>query len=170
MDKKEIRAEVLKNLKNIPLREERCAAMAGRILSEFESQCVFVYVGVGDELETSAIIKGYLEKGTRVCIPKICGDEMVAVELTSVSQLRVGEFSIPTADGEEVSPETIDLCLIPGVAFDALGGRLGRGKGFYDKFLKNTEAEKVGLCFREQVVDRVPMNEFDVKMDRVLSC
>jgi 5-formyltetrahydrofolate cyclo-ligase len=64
----------------------------------------------------------------------------------------------------------MDLIVVPGVAFDRRGGRLGRGAGYYDRLLKKAgRAVKIGLCFREQIVKKVPMHAHDVKMDRVLS-
>jgi 5-formyltetrahydrofolate cyclo-ligase len=64
---------------------------------------------------------------------------------------------------------SIDLAIIPGLAFDKENNRLGRGKGYYDKFLKTTSAFKLGICFSEQLLDSIPHDELDVKMDKVIT-
>lgn len=64
--------------------------------------------------------------------------------------------------------DKIDVILVPGVAFDAYGNRLGRGKGYYDKILKQTNAYKIGVCFDFQFIENVPTEVHDVKMDKVV--
>ncbi|MCG8410617.1 MAG: 5-formyltetrahydrofolate cyclo-ligase, partial [Bacteroidales bacterium] len=89
----------------------------------------------------------------------------------SLNDLQKGEqFGINEPVGENYdSPEKIDLIIIPGVAFDSENNRLGRGKAYYDKLLKQTKAFKLGICFDFQMVDKVPTDKYDIKMDRVVS-
>ncbi len=75
-------------------------------------------------------------------------------------------FFVPNEGSEEVVP---DILLIPGLAFSRDGARLGRGKGYYDRYLENKNIIKIGICFHEQLVDEVPMEEQDVKMDFVIT-
>ena len=86
-------------------------------------------------------------------------------------RLQPGEgYAIPEPVGELFTDwGKIDLILVPGVAFDKSGNRLGRGKGYYDKVLKQTGAYKLGVCFDFQLVERVPVEPHDVKMDRVVA-
>ncbi len=72
----------------------------------------------------------------------------------------------PKADAREVVP---DLLLVPGLGFSRTGERLGRGKGFYDKYLKNFNGLKIGICTREQILDQVPTENHDVKMDGLIT-
>ena len=67
------------------------------------------------------------------------------------------------------NPEKIDLIVVPGVAFDKKNNRLGRGKAYYDKLLKTANTFKVGICFDFQLIDSVPVDKYDIKMDLVIS-
>lgn len=78
-------------------------------------------------------------------------------------------FCVAEPDGEAFPAGRVELILVPGVAFDRRGGRLGRGKGYYDRLLAGMGAIKVGLCFDFQRVDAVPLDAHDVPMDRVIS-
>ena len=86
------------------------------------------------------------------------------------SRLELGAFHIeePTGDNT-VSPEEIELVVVPAVAYDRQGNRLGRGKGFYDRLLATTRATKIGVAYEFQIVDEIPCEPHDVKMDMVIS-
>jgi 5-formyltetrahydrofolate cyclo-ligase len=73
--------------------------------------------------------------------------------------------------GKEISPEQIDCIMVPGVAFDRNGGRLGNGAGYYDRLLKNVRADVrlIGACFESQLVERVVMDAHDVSIDYVIT-
>ena len=76
---------------------------------------------------------------------------------------------LPSVKGDVLDYDAIDLIVVPGVAFDRHGNRLGRGRGYYDKILKETRvARKVGICFGFQFVEEVPVDELDVRMDLVI--
>lgn len=105
--------------------------------------------------------------GLRWVAPRLDGEEMIFHECS------VNEFAAPVAkvfrepalDGRAVSPSEIVGALVPGLAFDRNGGRLGRGRGYYDRFLQNWNGIKVGVCWSHSLVSEVPMEEHDVKMD-----
>jgi 5-formyltetrahydrofolate cyclo-ligase len=109
----------------------------------------------------------------RLALPVVTGDgEMVFREYTREDDLATGAFGIAEpASGREIPPEEIDLAIVPGLAFDASGHRLGHGKGFYDRFLSRPDAahiHKVGLCPPGALVSEVPSEPHDVKMDEVI--
>ena len=85
-------------------------------------------------------------------------------------RVQTGSFGIQEPTGELFTDyDTIDVAIIPGMAFDAEGHRLGRGKGYYDRFLSRVpHLYKIGLCFSWQLVDHVPYDEHDIKMDEVI--
>jgi hypothetical protein len=93
-------------------------------------------------------------------------------EYTGKESLQKGAYNIPEPhNGRVISPSEIDLMLVPGVAFDTSGGRLGRGKGFYDRYLSRLDAAhiyKVGICLPHQLVAQVPTEPHDVRMDTVI--
>ena len=75
----------------------------------------------------------------------------------------------PSPKCNEVNINQLDLVIVPGVAFDRFGGRLGRGSGYYDRFLKNLKAIFYGVCFKQQVVDKTPQDSHDAKMDIIMT-
>ena len=96
-------------------------------------------------------------------VPRRVGD--IHVEIIS------GKFGIrdPAPTCVAIPLQDLELVLVPGVAFDARGHRLGRGKGFYDRLLQNFTGKKIGVAFDEQIVDAVPAGKDDVKMDIILT-
>ena len=86
------------------------------------------------------------------------------------SRLELGAFHIEEPTGNEtVDPDTLELIVVPAVAYDRKGNRLGRGKGFYDRLLGSTKATKVGVAYEFQIVDEVPVEQHDIPMDIVIS-
>lgn len=135
---------------------------------------LFLYVSVGKEVDTYAIIRDAITKGKQVYIP-IChgGGIMSAARLFSENDLVEGRYGIPTVSPSApvISPEELDLILVPGVCFDKTGNRLGRGGGYYDRYLANDklEAALVGVCRSEQLVDILEVDVHDKKVDILVS-
>lgn len=106
--------------------------------------------------------------------PKVVGDDLVFREVRDFSaDLEMGAYGImePRDGLREVGIGDVDVFLCPGLGFDLQGGRIGRGKGFYDRMLAGarSDALKVGVCFRYQLVDGIVMEEHDVRMDAVIA-
>lgn len=121
---------------------------------------VMVYVSVRAELGTRALLAALPE----VAVPRVVGKELECRTLTNWVD---GVLRIPTTDGPEVVPRTV---LLPGLAFDRSGGRLGYGGGYYDRFLaKHPDARRIALAYDFQVIDEVPMEAHDLRVERVLT-
>lgn len=136
------------------------------------ARCLFVYVSCGNEVGTHGLIRAALADGKRVCVP-LCLEqgEMACCEIASLAGLSPGRRGIlePSGREGEVSPREIDLAVVPGVAFDEAGNRLGQGGGYYDRFLPQIEhACCVGLCYRWQVMKRLPCEKHDRKTDYIV--
>jgi len=131
---------------------------------------VLLYWSMEDEVQTHDFVnRWYKEK--RVLLPCVDGDDLRLRQYTGPECLKAGEqFGIGEPTGPEYTNlDSVELIIVPGVAFDRTGNRMGRGRGFYDRLLKSTpNAYKVGVAFDFQVVDCVPVEEFDVKMDKVI--
>ncbi|OGJ43912.1 5-formyltetrahydrofolate cyclo-ligase [Candidatus Peregrinibacteria bacterium RIFCSPLOWO2_02_FULL_48_14] len=141
-------------------------------LKEWQSaRTVLLYVSNEAEVDTHALLHDALEKNRRVFVPKTVGENLVICPLREWEDLKPGNFGIlePCEIVEEAHPESMDLILVPGLAFDRRGHRLGYGKGFYDKLLKNTRGFKVGLAFSEQVVEELPTEAHDVPLDLIIT-
>lgn len=146
------------------------------ISSEFykSSKCIFVYVSFEGEVDTHRFIKYALNDNKRICVPKVKSKEegIVAVEINSFHELKEGAYNIlePENFNKKIDERDIDLILMPGVAFDKNGGRIGYGGSFYDRFLKNPDikALKIALAYDFQIFDKVPMEEHDIKVDGII--
>jgi 5-formyltetrahydrofolate cyclo-ligase len=140
---------------------------------EFRSaKMVFVYKNYSSEVHTGKIIETALKQKKVVCVPFAEQNEMKCTLISGQTVFERGEYGIPVpVERKFVAPEKIDLVVVPGIAFDEKGNRIGSGKGYYDRFLKKTKPNCyiIGLCFSEQIVKKIPFEEFDVKMSCVIS-
>ena len=132
---------------------------------------VMAYYSLSDEVCTHQLIDELVAAGKTVLLPKVLDDETMELRrYQSVADLREGAFHIMEPVGEPFTDyEQIEVALIPGVAFDAEGHRLGRGKGYYDRFLQSLPTvRKIGVCFDFQKVESVPFEAHDVIVDIVV--
>lgn len=134
-----------------------------------EAKHILIYNNMKDEVETLQFINKWKSEKT-FYLPVVIENDIVFREYSQSSQFEKSTFGIMEPTGDNLSDYgKIDLIIIPGVAFDRNKNRLGRGKGYYDRFLKNTNAPKMGICFDFQLIDKVPTEPNDVKMDFVIS-
>ncbi|HEX9026827.1 MAG TPA: 5-formyltetrahydrofolate cyclo-ligase [Clostridium sp.] len=147
------------------------------INSEFyiNANVIFTFVSFKSEVDTHQIIKYALQSNKTVYVPKIESKErgIEIFKIDNLEELKIGYFGIlePQASCQAVDSNNIDLILLPGIAFDRLGGRVGYGKGFYDAFLRkmNKRVDKIALAYDFQILSKVPMNELDVKIDGIIT-
>ncbi|MCC8174254.1 MAG: 5-formyltetrahydrofolate cyclo-ligase [Odoribacter sp.] len=134
-----------------------------------QANVIAIYWSLPDEVYTQEFIEKWSNKKVFL-LPCIEGEDIVFRKYESKQNLKAGEgLKIPEPCGSMIyKPEDIELMIVPGMAFDKRGGRLGRGKGYYDRFMKSCFASKVGVCFPFQLVDFVPMEIHDLKVDKVL--
>jgi len=133
-----------------------------------------VYMALPQEVQTTRIIAQVRLWQKRVAVPVVHGNSLAAVELPDdPAQLRCGRFGILEPYGTQVviPPEEIGYIIVPGVAFDPRGGRLGFGKGYYDHFLSRLPATtyRCGLAFGIQVVPCVPQTSHDICMHGIVT-
>jgi 5-formyltetrahydrofolate cyclo-ligase len=138
------------------------------------SQTVMVYMALPQEVQTRQIILHARQARKRVAVPVIRAQELVAVALSAdPAQLRRGRFGIlePSGTPSIIPPQEIGCIIVPGVAFDRCGGRLGFGKGYYDRFLGQLLATtyRCGLAFGIQVVPCVPQAPHDICMHGIVT-
>lgn len=173
--KKELRKKA-KEKRDSMDREEvsgKSALIAGRVISHpwfINSNSIFVYVSVDNEVETRAIIKEALDKGKMLCVPRVVDKKrMEAVPIKNLSEdLEPGFFNIlePKSHLSPVPKEKIDLVIVPGLLFDRDGYRIGYGGGYYDMYLKNLTrgCKTIGLAFNNQIAQKLPRAEYDIKV------
>jgi len=143
--------------------------------SFIEAQLIFTYVSYKDEVDTIALINYAINHKKRIAVPKIISLEegMVAIEIKSIEELKENSLGIlePVDFKNQINPSEIDFSIVPGLAFDRKGGRLGYGGGFYDRFLSNLSANAniVALAYDFQIVDTVPCEQHDIKIREVIT-
>lgn len=136
--------------------------------------CIALYAAVQGEVDTGGIMAAAFNAGKRVLYPALCGTEMVFRLVEGVENLQEGAFGIlePCPTGIEHQADEADLIVVPGVAFDHSGHRIGYGKGFYDRFLQHPgrTAHLVGLCHDFQLIDgAIPANRHDIRMEIIVT-
>jgi 5-formyltetrahydrofolate cyclo-ligase len=178
MDKAQLRAEIKERKKQFDSNELYMMSIevVGRLLDDdhfFTAENVLLYSSLPDEVDTTDLIETLIESGVNVYLPKVTSDEDMEIRLCkNMNELQPGPFGILEPTGPVISDlSIIDVAIIPGVAFDHKGNRLGRGKGYYDRLLANKQMKdvyKIGICFDFQLVDEIPVTENDKKMNSVI--
>ncbi len=137
-----------------------------------KAKVIGIYYSTSNEVDTSLIVNRLLNNKKIVCFPKVEGDVINFYKVNSITDLtNTSIFGIKEPKGDTftlINPLDIDLIIIPGIAFDKKLNRLGHGKGYYDKYLKKTNAYKIGICFSSQICDNLIVDNNDVKMDLII--
>jgi 5-formyltetrahydrofolate cyclo-ligase len=183
--KAEIRSSALRRRDALPpsARQAYSRAILNRILAMDvfrRSQTVMAYCGFGSEIDTLPLLAAVLSCGKALFLPKVNRDAgaLEVYEVTNIeSDLRSGIWGIPEPDPEICTCCSLseqELILVPGVAFDRQGGRIGYGRGYYDKLLAscrgvNHSLHTIAAAFEVQVVDAVPMEPHDVRIDMLVT-
>jgi 5-formyltetrahydrofolate cyclo-ligase len=139
-----------------------------------EPRKVLCYASLADEVQIRPLMEKWLSMGVTVALPRITGKgQMEAVNFTDFDSLVEGEYGILTPDlekGEVIPPEELDLIIVPGIAYDTRGERLGMGGGFYDVYLaRATKAKRIALAFSCQLVAKIPMEDHDVRVHKIIT-
>ena len=180
MTKSEIRKEILKKVKSqkskVKSQKDRIIKEKILALPEFQkAKTLAFYMSLRGEVETAALIDEALAAGKRVVVPAIVGENLRLYGIKDRKAcLAKGPYGVlqPDISGARPFPnDQIDLILVPGVAFTSDGARLGRGKGFYDRFLKTLSGriKKVGLAYDFQILPDLPMTPHDMPVDIVIT-
>lgn len=144
------------------------------------AKTILYYVDAGSEVRTRHMLPEALTQGKRIVVPYciVETNELELFLLEDMSELVEGAYKIlePRTDlrggvGKIVRPEDLDLVMVPGTAFDPKGGRMGQGKGYYDRLLARArpDAPLVAIAFDCQIFDEIPVAPHDVFMDKVLT-
>ncbi len=153
--------------------EEMSLGIAEKLLAHpqvRDSRTILLYSPLPDEVDISPMLGALSDK--RVLLPKVTGDTSMELRrYTGAEGLSAGAFGIMEPVGEVFSDyRSIDLAVVPGMAFDPKGHRLGRGRGYYDRLLAQLpDAYKIGVCFSFQLVEAIPADTTDIPMDEVVS-
>lgn len=170
MTKDELRRLMIDKRKTIPNKKELSTSIVNNLINldiYKKARVIALYNSLNDEVDTSYLINESL-KNKIVLLPRIIKDKIVFIMINKDTLYAKSSFGVMEPIGEEYLGN-IDLIIVPGLAFDRKLNRLGFGMGYYDRYLSNKGIYKIGLCFDEQIVEFVPVNELDIKMDMVIT-
>lgn len=180
MNKQELR-NLIKETKSILTKttiQSDSSVIANKLLnSSWFKECneVFSYVSFNQEVVTTNIILSALEQNKKVAVPKIVNHEMKFYYINSLEELKPGTLGIlePFSVKEAIPSGTeVSLCIVPGLAFDLQKNRIGYGKGYYDKFFTkymNEPIKKIALAFDFQIYENLPVEDYDKKVDHIIT-
>lgn len=180
MEKKLVRKEIL-NMRNNMSNEKRI--LKDKLIYNLfinsdlykKAKDIFIYVSFGSEVNTHEIIKKAIIDKKNIYVPKIDmkKKEMIAVKIHSLIELSVNNYGIlePINVDKDKIANDFDIIVIPGVAFDENGNRIGYGGGYYDKYLEKNifKAKKVALAYEEQILERIESDFHDIKVDFIIN-
>lgn len=177
MPKRSIRADLLARRKH--LAAETCLSYSLQIQQslirsvEFQSaSAIALYSPVLNEVFTEELFRTACSTGKLIAYPRVRGADLEFVRVADASELVPGAFGVLEPQGEQVLfPASLDMVVVPGVGFDRRGFRMGYGKGFYDRGLHCSRRPGclVGLCFELQLLEQLPVESHDVRMDMIIT-
>jgi 5-formyltetrahydrofolate cyclo-ligase len=175
MDKKELRSYIRQQKR--AMTQEQIQEASARLAELFyqtpeyrAAKTIYFYLPYNQEVRTVPMVEQAWADGKQVAVPKVYDDEMRFIYLTDMSQVDKGYSGIPEPIADApVANDPEALVLMPGLAFDKEGHRIGYGGGFYDKFLAaEPHHPTVALCYAFQMVEQIPVDDYDIPVDRVL--
>lgn len=177
--KKDLRAKIREKRKHMDLvlRTQMNKAILKNILllPEYKKcSTLLSYVSTEMEVDTFSLINAALKDGKKVVVPR-CVEGLPVIEffyIKSLDELERGSYGLlePRGDPENKYTGKDGLCILPGLAFDRVGGRLGYGKGYYDRFMQNFKGDTVGVCFSNILTDSpLPTGRFDIPVSTIVT-
>ncbi|MCD7929872.1 MAG: 5-formyltetrahydrofolate cyclo-ligase [Tannerellaceae bacterium] len=172
--KKQLRKEI--SIQKKRLSPESLFSLSRQALRQLENsplfrqaKCIALYHALPDEIQTGEFIEKWYREKT-ILLPVIEGNDICFYPYTGKESTQTGTYGICEPCRESCGNlPAIDLAIIPGIAFDRMGNRLGRGKGYYDRFLTTATVPKVGLCFDFQLMDTIPTEPFDIPVNLIIT-
>lgn len=174
--KAEIRKKLKAKRKAVTEKDKKDKIISDNLLA-FEpyknADTVLFYSALDDEINIDRCIENALENGKRVALP-VCTDKngnMKFYLINSLFDIKTGYFGVREPDVsicKEIDDLSSSICIVPAIAYDKKGFRLGYGKGYYDRFLENYTSLSVGLCYNELIEDKLPNGDYDIPVDYII--
>ncbi|MBN1648255.1 MAG: 5-formyltetrahydrofolate cyclo-ligase [Spirochaetales bacterium] len=180
IQKAEIRAATAKIRNNLPnsLRQEKSKIIIQKIINHpgyKDASCIMGFFPINSEVNILPILNDIIKRKKKLVLPRTDFNQNIIVPyfVENISDLKAGVKGIPEPDKNWKKPyiENIDIIILPGLAFDKLGGRIGYGGSFYDRFIQIFKKKPflMGVAFKEQIIDLVPMESHDVFIDELIT-
>lgn len=176
MNKTDVRSEMIAMRRRLSTDSvEKCSIIISNRVIEHpvfkKSDKILLYSAINNEVDTKNIFKYAIENNKKVYFPRVNSQNIEFYEVKSLDELKGGYMSIlePINLRNLYETNTTSCIIVPGVAFDKSLNRLGYGGGFYDRFLaKNNGIYRIAIGYSTQMVDKLPLEQFDVKMDTII--
>lgn len=170
--KEELRSKYKLIRKNITDKAFKDKLIFDKIISNekvIESKLILIYVSLEDEVDTINLIKYFLGKKS-VAVPKVVGNQIKFYIIKSINDLKKGYFNIyEPVTNNEVNSFRNAVSITPGICFSKYNDRIGYGKGFYDRFYLDNKVYKIGVCYKECLINENFGEELDIKVDIVIT-
>lgn len=175
--KREFRKELKSKRKNIEKKAQNDEFIRENLICSdlyLDAKQVLFYASLDDEINIDECINDALLLGKRAALP-VCADDNGNMEfyyINTMDDLKSGSFGVREPDinkCEKVTDFSDSICVVPAIAYDKNGYRLGYGKGYYDRFLKNNALISVGVCYNELIEDNLPRDEYDIPVNYVIT-
>lgn len=170
-NKIEKRKELIEIRKNIKERIARSIVLTNYMLDYLSKyEVIGLYAAMPEEVNVDYLFYKLKKASKIIVMPKIIGDDLSFIRINSLHDMKIFRWNLrePISD-EAFDKEKIDVILVPGLGFDKKNNRIGHGMGYYDKYLKDYKGIKIGICFKEQLLDAIPTEKHDVKMNKVIT-
>ena len=180
MEKKIIRNQILKSKEELD--KTILKSYSDSIINKLyntnyykSAKTIMTFISFGAEVDTHEFIKESIKKGKRIVVPITVPEtkQLKLSEVLNFDELEIGFYNILTPKEEfirYVDPSEVDLIIVPGVAFDKCGYRIGYGGGYYDRFLSNLDhVTKISLAFNMQLIDKIPRDHFDIPVNYIIT-
>jgi len=175
--KKQLRQELKLKRKEIADKADKDKAVCKNLLNSNDykqADTILFYAALDDEINIDDCITEAIDEGKKVALP-VCTDDAGHMDfyyINSLEDIKNGSFGVREPDilnSVKVTDFENAVCIVPAIAYDTLGYRLGYGKGYYDRFLENYVSISIGLCYNELVVEKLPADKFDVPVDKIIT-
>jgi len=170
--KEELRKKILNLRTRFNKTEEHSKLIAEKFLKLPEvktARTFLLYYPHKKEVNTIPIIKQLIKQGKTILLPKVEKDQILPIFISNLSELKEGFAGIKEPKGKVYPKDKIDIVVVPAVAYDKRGYRIGYGKGYYDRFLSNYKGKKIGLAYQFQLVEKIPYESHDIPVDIIIT-
>lgn len=172
LSKKELRLKLIHKRKSISSHEviEKSSNICEQIINHkkyIQAEVIYLYAAVNNEVSLDLLAKTAIAHNKTIAYPKVNGDYMSFYSVTSPDELVNGYRNILEPGITYPAPEP-DLIIVPGVAFDTNGYRLGYGGGFYDRFLSRTKGFSIGVSYDFQLLEEIPYDQYDIPLNTII--
>ena len=173
VSKKSLRNYALSLRKEIINKKDLETKIINNVLNNkkvLEANNILIYVSLDMEVDTKVLINKLWKLNKNIYVPKVEGRIINFYKINSFDDLEIGSFGVLEPITNIIyKDDNNSCCIIPGLLFDKNNNRLGYGKGYYDKFLKNRNIYKIGICFSTFLVDNLVTDKYDIKMDEFIT-